>query len=152
VADLRSRTDHEVIAALLNIADSRFQAELLAQARAAGKIAADYRIPDAFRNNTPARLTAALAGHRSAGFFSEYPFGTDLTGEEITLARALKHLESGTTFLSGRIRTVGAALARGTPPARYDSLLARMRLNAPRTLRERVLRRVVVLALEETGA
>src|SRR5262249_24586123 len=74
IADLRGRTDHEIIAALLNIADSRFQDALLAQAKAAHKIAADYRIPDAYRDNTPARLTRALAGHRAKGFFSEYPF------------------------------------------------------------------------------
>ena len=64
VADLRGRTDQEIIASLLNIADSRFQEPLLAQAKAARKIPADYRIPDAFRDNTPARLARALAGHR----------------------------------------------------------------------------------------
>ena len=45
-ADLRGASDRDVIAALLNIADSRFQQGLLAQAIAAGKIEPDYRIPD----------------------------------------------------------------------------------------------------------
>ncbi len=85
IADLRGRTDEEIIIALLNVADSRFQDALLSRARSAGKIRADYRIPDAFRNNLPQRLTLALRGHRQQGYFSEYPFGTDLAEEEIVL-------------------------------------------------------------------
>ena len=45
IADLRGRTDAECIAAMLNIADSRFQDELLAAAKRANKIDAGYRIP-----------------------------------------------------------------------------------------------------------
>jgi acyl-CoA hydrolase len=37
IANLRSKSDKDIIAALLNVADSRFQAELLAKAKAAGK-------------------------------------------------------------------------------------------------------------------
>jgi hypothetical protein len=54
IAQLRGKTDSEVIAALLNIADARFQNELLGQA--AGKLPRHYRIPEAHRNNTPAAL------------------------------------------------------------------------------------------------
>src|SRR5204862_85988 len=72
IADLRGRTDEEIIAALLNVADSRFQDALLSRARAAGKIRADYRIPDAFRNHLPQRLMLAPRGHRRQGYFSEY--------------------------------------------------------------------------------
>ncbi|MFZ1905895.1 MAG: acetyl-CoA hydrolase/transferase C-terminal domain-containing protein, partial [Steroidobacteraceae bacterium] len=96
IAELRGRTDAEVIAALLEVADSRFQPQLLARARAAGKIAASYRIPDACRNNLPQRLEQALSVHRERGYFSDYPFGTDLTREEIALARALKYLDART--------------------------------------------------------
>ena len=53
----------------------------------------DYRIPLGFRANTPQRLEDAFSRHRTGGFFSEYPFGTDLTAEEIVLARALKFAE-----------------------------------------------------------
>ena len=83
IADLRAATDAEVIAALLNVADSRFQEPLLAQAKAAGKIRADYTIPERFRHNLPERVAGALRAARARGFFSEYPFGTDLTAEEI---------------------------------------------------------------------
>jgi hypothetical protein len=91
-ADLAGRTDSEVVAALLNIADSRFQAALLREAQGHGKIAADYCIPEAYRDNTPQRLAAGLARSRSLGLFSEFPFGTDFSQEEIVLMRALKDL------------------------------------------------------------
>jgi len=152
VADLRSRTDEECIAALLQVADSRFQDELLASARAAGKIRADYRLPEACRGNSPARLARALAGHRATGYFSEYPFGTDLTSEEIALARALQWLETRTAGAAGRLLTVVAALVRGGPGARHGAALTRMGLAQPRRLAERLQQRLVVLALDATRA
>jgi acyl-CoA hydrolase len=146
IADIRGCTDEETIAALLNIADSRFQEALLSSARAAGKIRADYRIPDAFRSNFPERLERALRSHRRQGYFSEYPFGTDLTGEEIALARALKHLERHTGSAWARISTAVAALA-ARPAERHASALRRMGLDQPRDFRERLLQRLIVRAL-----
>jgi acyl-CoA hydrolase len=147
IADLRGRTDEEIVAALLNVADSRFQPQLLARAQAAGKISAHYRIPDAYRSNLPQRLEAALAGPRRQGYFSEYPFGTDLTAEEITLARALGQLQERTGTPWARVRTAAAALAAG-PGGRHAAALKRMGLDQPRGIRERALRRLVVLGLE----
>jgi len=146
IADLRGRTDEEIIIALLNVADSRFQDALLSRARSAGKIRADYRIPDAFRNNLPQRLTLALRGHRQQGYFSEYPFGTDLAEEEIVLARALKFLAGRTSSPWGRVKTAAASLA-ATPASRHTSALRRMGLDQPRGLSERLQRRLVVFAL-----
>jgi acyl-CoA hydrolase len=151
VAHLRGRTDQEVIASLLNVTDSRFQESLLAQAKAVRKIAPDYRIPDAFRNNTPARLSAAFAGHRRGGFFSEYPFGTDLTAEEIVIARALKLLQARTAGRWAKWKTLGAALMRGRPRDTDAPLLRRLGLDSPRNRSERVLQRLVSLALRESG-
>jgi hypothetical protein len=150
VADLRGRTDEECIAALLNVADSRFQEALLAQARAAGKIGTDYRIPDACRDNSPARLARALAPQRAAGYFSEYPFGTDLTGEEIALVRALGWLERRTTGAWKRLLTLSAALTHGAPGHKHAAALARMGLAQPRGIAGRLQRRLVGLALDAT--
>jgi hypothetical protein len=151
VADLRGRTDEEIIAALLNVADSRFQEQLLARARAAGKIRSDYRIPDAFRNNLPARLARALQPQRAAGYFSEYPFGTDLTAEEIALARALTFLGNRTGSTGARLLTALRAVARGRPAPRHRDALTRMGLAQPRNVAERLQQRLVVLGLEETA-
>jgi acyl-CoA hydrolase len=150
IADLRGRTDSEVIEALLNIADSRFQETLLAKAKAARKIRGDYRIPDTYRNNTPERLEQVLASHRRAGLFGEYPFGTDLTTEELVLAKALKHLKARTASRSAKLRMLAAAIARGGAADRHSSLLGRLGLDRPQRFHERLLRRLVVTALKET--
>jgi acyl-CoA hydrolase len=151
VAQLRGRTDEEVIAALLDIADSRFQEQLLARAKAAGKIRADYRIPDACRNNLPERLERALAPHRSRGLFSEFPFGTDLTADEVTLAHALKFLEARTATRAGRLAAVATALLRGRPAPRHAAALTRMDLATPGSLAERLTQRLLVVALDATA-
>lgn len=149
VADLLGRTDQEVVAALLNVADSRFQDGLLAQAKAAGKLPRDYRIPDAFRDNTPARLERTLATWRSSGFFTEYPFGTDLTADEVVLARALKALQARTATRAGKLQAVAAALFSRPPPEHYRGLLQRLQLDRPTTFGERLLQRLVANALAE---
>jgi hypothetical protein len=151
VADLRGRTDEECIAALLQVADSRFQESLLERARAAGKIRADYHIPEACRDNSPARLARALSTYRAAGYFSEYPFGTDLTGEEIVLARALQFLASRTASSPARLLTVAAALIGSRPGARHRAALTRRGLAQPRGLAARLQQRLVVLALDATA-
>jgi acyl-CoA hydrolase len=151
IADLRGRTDEEIIAALLNVSDSRFQPGLLARAIKAGKIGADYQIPVAFRDNLPERLERALAEHRAAGYFSDYPFGTDLTAQEIALARALQFLAGRTATRWGRLRTAAVALIRGTPAARHAAALERMGLKTPRGLGERLQQRLVVLALDASA-
>ncbi|HEY2808644.1 MAG TPA: acetyl-CoA hydrolase/transferase C-terminal domain-containing protein [Steroidobacteraceae bacterium] len=152
IADLRGRTDEEVIAALLNLADSRFQDELLAQARAAGKIRGDYRIPAQFRANLPQRLAHALQPLQGRGFYSEYPFGTDLTAEEVALVRALNFLEAHTAGLRPRLRTLAAALGGGRAGARHAAALKRMGLERPQGLTEWVQQRLLVLALQATAA
>jgi acyl-CoA hydrolase len=151
VADLRGRTDQEIVAALLNVADSRFQGELLSRAKAAGKMPADYRIPESFTQNTPARLGAAFAAHRQAGFFSDYPFGTDLTSEEIVLAGVLKSLQARTGSFGGRVAAVSAALVRGSPQPRHQPFLQRLELDRPRSVSERLTQRLVTLALKDGG-
>lgn len=149
IADLRGRTDSEVITALLNIADSRFQEDLLGKAKAARKLPQDYRIPLAHRSNTPQRLEEAFARHRAGGFFSEYPFGTDLTAEEIVLARALKALQARTVTRTGKLRAVLGALLSTNPPQSHHAYLKRMRLDNPSTFGERLLQRLVSRALRE---
>jgi acyl-CoA hydrolase len=151
VADLRGRTDEQIIAALLQVSDSRFQNGLLAQARAAGKIAQHYRIPDAYRHNLPARLQDSLGALRTGGYFSEYPFGTDLTQDEIELARGLKYLEARTATPLARVQTLLAALLRGAPQPAQANALKRMGLASPDGLRERLEQRLLAFALKHSA-
>ena len=90
IADLRGRNDAEVEAAMLAIADSRFQPALLADAQRAGKLPQAYRIPEQHRRNLPESLEEAFALHRAAGRFGALPYGTDLSPEEIRLGGALR--------------------------------------------------------------
>ena len=140
--------DQDVIAALLNIADSRFQEPLLRSAQSAGKLRSDYRIPDMHRNNTPRALQERFALPRARGLFSDFPFGTDLTAEEIVLAAALTRLKSKTARGWPKLRTVmSAALSRGTPAA-LEPYLKRMSLHAPRTRQEWLWQRLLVQELD----
>jgi acyl-CoA hydrolase len=150
VADLRGRTDGECVAAMLNIADSRFQEVLLAQAKRANKIDAGYRIPEQHRHNTPERLEQAFEGPRRAGLFSEYPFGTDLTREEIDLARALRWLKAHTHGTLARLGTLLRAGLSGTD-ARHLAHLARLKLDSPADFNGKLSARLVSLALRATA-
>jgi acyl-CoA hydrolase len=151
VADLRGRTDSECVAAMLNIADSRFQEALLAEAKRARKIDAGYRIPERHRNNTPARLERAFAGQRRAGRFTEFPFGTDLTREEIDLGHALRWLKENTRATTAKLLTVARALAGGVD-AGHRGYLERLRLAEPKDLGQKLNARLVSLALRATTA
>ncbi len=147
IADVRGRPDKEVIARLINIADSRFQQQLLDQAKKAGKIPLDYEIPVAYRNNTPEKIAALLKPYQAQGLFQPYPFGTDLTRQEIILGGSLKAFKAlATGYPLKMIRGLLLELFRPTPPSAYD-YLARMDLHQPASLKERFLRKTVVFAL-----
>jgi len=93
VADLRGKSDEDVIAAMLSIADSRFQNELLREAKANNKISKDYEIPPQCRNNTPERIAKALLAAKERGLLPDFPFGTDFTDVELRIIPALQLLK-----------------------------------------------------------
>ncbi|SDK16776.1 acetyl-CoA hydrolase/transferase C-terminal domain-containing protein [Microbulbifer yueqingensis] len=93
VADLRGRSDRDVIVAMLAICDSRFQEELLEKAKSAGKVEQDYSIPLQFTENTPAHIRAVYSTDERLALLPYYPLGTDFTEEEALLAAALGRLK-----------------------------------------------------------
>lgn len=141
IADLRGKSDAETAAAMLNIADSRFQQRLLARAQRADKLPRDYRIPDDFRNNHPESLAAKLAPAREAGRIEEFPFGSELTDVEKSLAAALKRLGARNASLRGRVQALVAALS--ARPERFSAQLERLTLASPRSWRETLYARLV---------
>lgn len=150
IADLRGKTDRDVIAAMLSIADSRFQPDLLAAAKAAGKIERDYEIPPAFRDNTPARIGRALGPAQAQGLFPSFPFGTDFTDAEQYLLPALRRLKS----ISGSKRRLAQTLLAGIlqrPNAETAACLERMALAAPRRPVEYFHRALLLGALASTA-
>jgi acyl-CoA hydrolase len=149
VADLRGLSDQDVIAAMLNIADSRFQDGLKRQAQAAGKLRQDYRIPDMHRNNTPRAVEERFILARARGLFSEFPFGSDFTGEEIVLAKALTRLKERTAGGWPRVKSLlGAVIYRGIPST-IKPYLERMSLSAPQTRQEWLWQRLLVQELRD---
>jgi acyl-CoA hydrolase len=149
LADLRGRTDREIIAALLNVADSRFQDALLRQAQESGKLPRDYRIPEAHRHNLPGLLEERFSLARARGLFSEFPFGTDFTREEIVLGKALKRLQAKSASRWGLAKSIAAAVGRGRIPAATRPYLSRMELDAPRAPREWLWQRLLASELRE---
>ena len=151
VADLRGRTDEEVVEALIEVADARFQEDLVRRAQRAGKLRRDYRLPDHVRNNRPERLREVFAPFRERGLFPELPYGTDFTDEELVLGKALRRLAAHLTW-KGFTWPRGEDLAKALrPPAAARPYLERMGLDRPRTTKERLLQRVVVYALALSG-
>jgi hypothetical protein len=151
VADLRSASDEEVIRAMICLADNRWQEELRSAAARAGKLDPGWRVPEPWNRNSPAWVEETLAPWRSHGVIRDYPFGSDFTPDEQILARALGWLQSRGRSRFGRLALLGAAAGpRGKPHEIDPGPLRRMELERPSTLRERLDRRLVCLAIRST--
>ncbi|HEY5048774.1 MAG TPA: acetyl-CoA hydrolase/transferase C-terminal domain-containing protein [Rhizomicrobium sp.] len=147
IADLRDKPDHEVIAAMLGVADSRFQPGLLRAAKKAGKIAKDYEIPEGFRNNTLARIEKALGPLRARGYLPAFPLGTDFDETEQRLFPALELLNRLPPLGLARLAMEGVSNRSDEAP-----LLARMKLDAPRTMKDRFFRNLLRAAIRRSSA
>ena len=151
VADLRGKSDADVIAAMLAVSDSRFQSELARQAKDAGKLAKNFEIPAAYRENFPERISAALKPARDAGLLPTFPFGTDFTEVEQRLIPALQLLREVQQAPSRLPGMLWQGFAR-QPDADDEECLARLGLDAPATVAERAYRALVSAALVRSRA
>lgn len=148
IADLRGRTDREIVEALVGIMDSRFQDGFVAEATRAGKLPRDYRIPDAARHNHPRQLHERFAPWRSRGLFADLPFGSGITGEEVVLAKALRSLQSASHSWPGKIRALLRALTEDATAPALRPYFARMALESPRSMSEQLQKRLLASALK----
>ena len=148
IADLRSRTDSEVAAALIGIADARCQQGLVEKAQAAGKLPRDWRIPEEACGNTPERLARRLAPLATGGLLTEFPLGTDFEAAERRLIPALRWLKRHSTGWERLALAHAMAGSQSTPEE--TAAVERMGLGAPRGMKERLLRRIVALGLRRT--
>jgi hypothetical protein len=150
-ADLRGKSDAEVIAAMLGITDSRFQDGLMRQAKDAGKLPKHFEIPPAHRDNHPERIVEALKPAREAGLLPAFPFGSDFTEVEQRLIPALQVLQDAQLVP----RRLAALLWQGlvnSPDASDRECLARLGLDKPATWTERAYRALVSAALARSRA
>ena len=155
-ADLRGKTDNEAIKALLGIADSRFQGELLSQAVSAGKVEPDWRIPERSRNNTPAALEAALRSGREAGILNRFPFGTEFSVVEQRLLGALGVIKQHAHSRLALAGLVWRGLRAPPPDEPVRQCLLRLQLGPARdrgvSIRDRLLTWLVLGALDRDSA
>src|SRR5262249_8847019 len=147
IADLRGKTDRECIAAMLAVADARFQDELIARAKAAGKLERNFAPPPQWRENTPERVSAMLQDARVAGHLPLFPFGTDFTEAEQRLIPALSFLRAASKAEIARLALRGL---RAKPDAEAQECLARMGLDRPRHIADYIPALVLRAALDQT--
>jgi hypothetical protein len=147
VAELRGQSDRDCIAAMAAITDSRFQDALIAEAKKAGKIEKTYTIPMGSQYNTPERIAGALAPAKAKGNFGTLPFGSDLTEEEQRLLPALNWLKSASASNLSLVRAALNSFSIGRPNERNRAALARLGLDRPSTLKEHLLRVLMLYAL-----
>lgn len=147
VADLRGRSDAEVVEAMLCIADSRFQDALMKEAKAAGKLVSNFEIPEAHRSNLPETLRDWLQPFDLPTF----PQGTDFDGVEQRLLPALAKLKNARASKTELARL--ALAGRGEPPSHAEVeevCMARMGLAAPEGVAERATAAALRGALRQT--
>ncbi|WP_180125957.1 acetyl-CoA hydrolase/transferase C-terminal domain-containing protein [Rhodoferax sp. BLA1] len=145
IAELRGQSDGEVVKRLIAIADSRFQDELVKQAKAHGKLEADYEVPECYRHNLPEVIAAKIKPWSEAGLLPDFPFGTDLTEDELHMVRALKKMKHASHHPAELVTMAVKSLWEGkeAPPA----YLARLGLDEVHSFKDRVMRRLFANSL-----
>ena len=149
IADLRGKTDHEIVAALVQIMDSRFQNAFVADAQRAGKLSHDYAIPERVRGNRPEHLARLMTPWRQQGLFDALPFGSEMTRDEAALATALKHLSNQLQSWGGRF-DLARQMISAKPENVAPSLLRRMDLLQPTSFKDWLQQRLLTTALLAT--
>jgi hypothetical protein len=151
VADLRGATDQECIERMLGICDARFIEGLANEARRAGKLPRDWRVPDHYQRNRPEPLKEQLAPWRRRELLPTWPFGCDFDAQELRLMGALKWLKNATASKQARLFAIARAYTASPPGPAEAPYLARMGLTQAQSLQERILARLVSLALRQTA-
>jgi acyl-CoA hydrolase len=147
LADLRGKSDRDVIAAMLAVTDSHYQDELLRLAKDAGKIEKTFELPASARENTAETVEKALGPAHGAGLLPSFPFGTDFTDAEQQLLPALQLLKSASK------RQLLTFMLRGVSGAGIDrDCLERMGLERPSSPMEWVYSRLISGALQISRA
>ena len=144
IADLRGKTDQEIIHRLLEVTDSRFQQRLVNTAKENGKIDRVYSINTVFKQNRANEISSKLAKYKDRGLFDAFPFGTDLTEEEIFIGRTLKILKNKKQNLPLMIATILKAFFIPADQKPYQKYLARMQLDKANSLEEKLYQKLLI--------
>lgn len=145
IADCRSKTDTEILKAILNVTDSRFQQSLLKKAKQFGKVPSDYQIPKSYQNNFPHNIELMIRNFQKQGYFNPYPFGDDLTAEEHVIERALLYLKKCNKVKLFLV--LFAAWFYFASDGKYLPYLKRMKLDKPKNVKEFVYKKLLKFVL-----
>lgn len=151
IADLRGKTDEEIGIALVQVADSRFQNQLLSSLKQAGKLRDDYELPEQYRANTPEKLNAILGKWRKKGFFPAFPLGSDFTHEEIALGKSLKDIKALMSNPRSMVKAVIRSFVHKVDAEEAKPFLERLSLTHPDSTKDKILQHLLLLELEENG-
>ena len=138
IADLRGKSDSDIIKALLNISDSRCQEDLQNWAVKNGKLSADYVIPKIYQNNTPEALAEQLQSVMKS--LPSFPFGTDFSKDELAIMKALQSLKSSKEHPLELVKSlINTIIHDNDVPQRY---LERMGFDDVHGLKDRLMKRL----------
>jgi len=122
------------------VADSHFQDELVSQAKAHGKLEAAYEVPECWRHNLPEVLAAKIKPWSEAGLLPVFPFGTDLTEDELHMVRAMKKMKRASQHPTELLTMAVKSLWEGKEaPPEY---LERLGLAEVHSFRDMLMRRL----------
>jgi acyl-CoA hydrolase len=145
VADLRGQSDSEVVKRMLAVADSRFQDDLMGQAKEHGKLEPEYEIPAQYRNNLPEALAHTLKPWVDSQLLSDFPFGTDLTPDELHMVRAMKKIKHASENPQELVALAVKSLWEGQEiPSAY---LERLGLDQAHSFKDLLIRRLFTVTL-----
>jgi len=151
IADLLAKTDEEIAIALIQVADSRFQQELLLGVKKAGKVRESYEIPERYRNNYPEVIAKFVGEWRGKGYFPVFPLGSDFTDEEIALGKSLKDIKALMSKPRAMLKAVIRSYALKVDETEAKPFLDRLSLSHPDSTKEKILQHLLLLELEENG-
>jgi acyl-CoA hydrolase len=145
VAFTKGKTDSEVIQSMVELADARFQDTLIKTAQENGKFRSVTDVKASSLSHSAAVNSAFLHKWKQAGFFPEYPFGSDFTETEIKIVAALTRLKQAKLFKPRLLPLLARGL--GSQRKQYFDELNRMDLLQPKSLSERLLQTLLLGAL-----
>lgn len=147
IADLRGKTDEQVICALIEIADSQFQSGLLKAAKSNQKIRDSYEIPAWARHNTPENREKFLRSFPPE-LFPPFPFGSDFSATEQKLVLALSLLKEAQSNPGHLLKVFGRGFTAHSET--YKAELARLNLSAAKSLKFWIYKILVMGSLKLT--
>ncbi|GAB4012536.1 MAG: hypothetical protein Fur0010_08500 [Bdellovibrio sp.] len=150
VADLRGKTDEEVVISLIEIADSRYQEQLIKWAKKNKKLKKDYKLPDYAMFNTAQKIKLFLSPYKKKGLFSAFPLGCDFTPVELKIGKALKYIKHAKNHRWPMLPLLFKAIfsPKVHLKVRFHDELERMRFHKVNTLQEWFMSRLLLEALE----